>query len=197
MITQEYLDKEIELAKEIYIYYFEKLADNISTGSNKYITWYKDLCSLYFICKSMLAVRISNGLLYLGDTTIEDSDVRQMSSDIREYLDYDLMGINYSLINPNPSPIPAPPVYPTLDSNDWKSAIVTVPTDDITMVVLPFYLIDTDPDSILITVSDHNPMHMVATELEGCHIVDNILYWHEYYNLKQGDRILFQYLSIS
>jgi len=145
----------------------------------------------------MASVYILNDKMYIGDTEIDDSYLKTMFSDIREYLNYELIGLDYSLIDPNPSPIPLPPTPPFAERYDWRTAIVTVPTDDVTMVVLPFRLINTDPDSIMITVNDNNPVHMVTADQEGCHIVDNVLYWHEYYNLKQGDRILFQYLDIS
>lgn len=198
MITQEYLNKEIDLAKRIYLYYFEKMADCMSLGSNKYISWYKDLASLYFICRSMFSLRISDDLIYMGDTVVDDSYVKLMSADIREYINYELVGIDYATLDSDPiSPVvpPTPPIFTTVQ--DWKTVIVSVPSDDVTTVTLPFNVNDTDPDSIMITVNDNNPLHMVAPEEEGCHIIENILYWHEYYNLKQGDRILFQYLEIN
>lgn len=201
MITQGQLNSEIDLAKRIYIYYWEKMADCISVGSDVYLQWYKDLCVLYFLTKTMLSLRLESDLLYIGDTQVDMEYFQMASLGIREFVTYDVREIVYTELDElgNVKDYVIPAIPPTIVSyqgfnQDYRSTIITIDIDDVNSIGLPFSLSEVDPDSISVTVNDNDPVPLVAPEEEGISIVGSTLSWHTYYNLKAGDRVFIQYV---
>lgn len=203
MVTQSQLNSEIDLAKRIYIYYNDKLASYLSIGSDKYIAWYKDLCLLLFLCRGLLSIRIDDGLMYIGDTEIDENMYHRFTSNIREYINSDISEIvyaeldSYGNIKDTSGTTPTPPTIVTYQgfNQDWRSISITVTVDDTLEFTMPFNIADVDPDSArVITSLDGNPIPVVSPEEEGIHFVGTTLYWHTYYNLKAGDILYVQYL---
>lgn len=202
MITQSQLNVEIDLSKKIYLYYFDKMADNISIGSDKYIDWYKDLCIIYFLTKSLLSINIVDTELYIGKELISNDYFSMMREGIREYINYELRETIYTELDSHGNikdiEIPDTPNIIIINNGftqDWRSVVLNVTEDDINQLTLPFNISQVDPESIQITSStDANPIQLVDLDEEGVTIVDSILYWHTYYNLKSGDKVFIQYL---
>lgn len=201
MISQQTLNLELDLAKRIYLYYFDKMADYMSVGSGEYIKWYKDLNVLYFIVSALKTIQIVDDELTIGSEVIDDDDYTLLTSSVREFINYDLREILYAELDTDGSIkdsfVPNDPqtiVTYQQFLQDWRSSIIEVAIDDVTELTLPFDLSSVDEDSIRITVNDNDPIHMVAPEAEGVHIVGSTLYWHTYYNLKAGDNVFIQYL---
>ena len=202
MLSQEQLNSEIDLAKRIYIYYCDKMADYITVGSDSYLQWYKDLCVIYFLTKTMMAIRLDTGELYIGDTKVTMDYFQMTTSGIREFLTYDIRTIVYAELDEqgDVKDFVIPAVPPTLVTyqgftQDWRSSIVIVTEDDITEVTLPFNASEVDLNSVIVTVNDNNPIPNTDSQSEGCTIANSTLYWHNYYNLKAGDIIYIQYLA--
>ena len=201
MIIKERLNSEIDLSKRVYLYYFDKMADNLSIGSDKYIPWYKDLCVLYYLCEGLISIKSINNKFYIGDSEVNEDDLALLSSSVREYINYDIRDIVYTeldtLGNVKDYILPiTPPTIVTYQgfNQDWRSIIIDVLVDDVATLTLPFDISSVDPDSIRITVGDNDPIHLVLPNQEGAHIIGTTLYWHTYYNLKAGDRVFIQYL---
>ena len=202
MITQYQLNTEIDLTKRIYLYYWEKMANFLAIGSDKYIAWYKDLCTLYFLAKYILSINIVDGELYIGSQLVDEDYFRVVTSDVREFITYDIRDIIYTELDEQGSvkdtvQPPTPPVIITYKgfTQDWRYVVIDVLYDDLNSFTLPFALSEIDPDATRITTSlDGDPIQFVDPSEEGCHIIGNTLYFHTYYNLKAGDKIFIQYL---
>lgn len=204
MITQEYFNSEKDLAKRVFIYYTDKLLSFLSVGSDAYINWYKKSCNLYFLLKGMFSFRFENNKLYLGSEEVTDDLFYQYTTNLREYITYDLREFQYINLDVVGNVkdcviIPTPPILIsyTINSAAWKYYIVEVQQDDVTTVTLPFDFGEADPNSLNITVNDGDPVFLVSPSEEGIHIIGSTLYWHTYYNLKQGDKISIRYLKIA
>jgi len=78
MITQEDINREMDLSKRIYLYYLDKYADNISIGSNNYISWYKDLCNLYYITDCLQSVYLVDGVPFVGSVEIDEDNFNRV-----------------------------------------------------------------------------------------------------------------------
>ena len=201
MITQVDLNKELDLAKRIYIYYLDRLAALLSTGSGYYVDWYKDLCVLYFLTDSLQNIYIESDKLYCAGVEVDENDFQTITSKIREFVTYDIRSIVYAELDVNSkvkdytSPI-IPPQVITYQPNaqSWQSIFITIETDDITQVTLPFNLSDIVLNTIELTVNDGDPLYITSPSEEGFHIVGNTLYWHTYYNLKIDDVLNIRYL---
>jgi len=202
MVTQSQLNTEIDLAKRIYLYYFDKYATYLTIGSDKYLQWYKDLCILYFLVRGLKSVRIVDDLLYIGDTEIDETMYAKFGSLVREYVTSDIGDIVYAELDiygnikdiSSPS---TPPVIVTYQgfNKEPMVALVDVVMDNTTAITVPFNINNIDTDSIVITTStDGDPIPMVAPEEEGVHFVGTTMYWHTYYELKAGDKVRIVYL---
>lgn len=204
MITPTVISREFDLAKKIYLHYWDKMADYISIGSDKYIKWYKDLCQLFYLTQMMESVYAMNGKLYIGSKQILEDDFIKITYNIREFLTNSLREEVYASLdsegNINDYTNPGSPVSLITYNNytqDWKSTIVDISTDDVTTVALPFDIANTDPESIRLIVNDSDPIFITDPQEEGFHILGDTLYWHTYFNLKAGDRLFIQYLEIT
>jgi hypothetical protein len=203
MVTQEQLNTEIDLAKRIYLYYFDKYATLLTIGSDKYLSWYKDLCILYFLSKGLKSIRIEDGLMYIGDTEIDEDMYGKFCSDIREYVTSDISDIVYAELDiyGNIKDIYSPSTPPTIVTyqgfnKEPAVAILNIVMDNTTAITVPFDIADIDTNSIIITTSmDGDPIPMVAPEEEGVHFIGTVMYWHTYYELKAGDIVRIVYLS--
>jgi len=201
MITQEQLNTEIDLAKRIYLYYFDKYATLLTIGSDKYISWYKDLCILYFLSRGLKAIRIESDKLYIGDSEIDDDTFNLFCLNVREYITSDISDIVYAELDQygNIKDYSRPATPPTIVTYEgfnqsWESVVIEVLADDQDEVTLPFNIASVNTNSIRIVVNDNDPIPMVDPLEEGVHIIGTTLYWHTYYNLKSGDKIYIQYL---
>jgi hypothetical protein len=202
MITPSQISREFDLAKKIYLYYWDKMADMLSIGSDRYVGWYKDLCQLYYLTQMMESVYAMNGKLYIGDEQISEDDFILITYNAREFLSNDLREEVYAGLdsegNVNDYTNPGTPItivaYSTF-TQDWKDVIVEITQDDVTTVTLPFNINNTDPQSIRLNVEDSDPINISNPSEEGFHIIGNTLYWHTYFNLKAGDRLYIQYLE--
>jgi len=202
MTTQEQLNTEIDLAKRIYLYYFDKYATYLTIGSDKYLSWYKDLCILYFLSKGLKSIRIVDGLMYIGDTEIDEDTYGKFRSGIREYVTSDIGDIVYAELDiygnikdiSSPS---TPPVIVTYQgfNKEPNVTIIDIVMDNTTAITVPFNISDVDANSLVVTTStDGDPIPMVEPEEEGVHFVGTVMYWHTYYELKAGDKVRIVYL---
>ncbi len=207
MITQEILNTELDLAKKIYIYYLDKLAAYESVGSNRYMSWYKDLCVLYYLTDQLQLVRFDNGLMYIGSQEIDEDDFSTITRNIREFIDYDVRDLVYAELDAdgkikdfyssNPATPPVIVSYQQFNEN-WQSVLITVTEDNRTEFTVPFNIANVDTNALIVTVStDSNPIPVVSMGSEGVTFVGSTMYWHTYYNVKAGDIIRIQYLVIS
>lgn len=203
MITQLQKNKDSDLARRIFLYYQDKMLAYLSVGSDRYMEWYKDSCLLYYLSKAIHSiVRDSDGVLWIGNKSVEDETFLKTMSLIKEYMNYDLQrSINYNDLASDElvSDILPPPSAPSIMfyGEEWVSYTVEVPQDDVTTVDMPFNIADADIDSLRITLNDGDPIHVAPAEEEGCHFNGTTLYWHTYYNLKAGDKIFIQFLKVS
>lgn len=202
MVTQEYLNSEKDLAKRIFIYYTDKLLAFLSVGSDSYLDWYKKSCTLFYLLKGLFSIRLDNGELYMGSTLVDEDLLYKYTSNIREYVNYEIRELQYINLDTIGSikdyvVIPAPPIVISYGSGDraWKYYIVEIDQDSITEVPLPFNFNEADPNSVNITVNDGDPIYITSPSEEGVHIIGSTLYWHTYYDLKVGDKISIRYLK--
>lgn len=202
MVTQEQLNTEIDLSKRLYLYYFDKYATLLTIGSDKYLSWYKDLCILYFLSKGLKSIRIEDGLMYIGDTEIDENFYGRFCLGIREFVTSDIGDIVYAELDiygnikdiSSPS---TPPVIVTYQGFNKEPMVALIPIvmDNTTAITVPFNIANIDTNSLIITTSmDGDPIPMVAPEAEGVHFVGTVMYWHTYYELKAGDIVRIVYL---
>jgi len=204
MITQETINSELDLAKRIYIYYLDKLATYLAIGSGSYVDWYKDLCTLYYLTEQLQNIYISDDVAYIGGIEIDDDDFAIITGNIREYINYDIRDIVYADLDSSGkvkdySSPSVPPMLVTYQSTNQNSLsiLITIETDDVSELTLPFNVADINTNTITATVNDNDPLYMVSPSAEGFHIVGNTLFWHTYYNLKIGDILRIEYTLIA
>lgn len=196
MITQDYLNSEIDLARKIFLYYTDKIISYSNIGSDKYISWYIDSLELYFLVKHLENINISSDLYYIGSTEIDEDSIKLVFSKVREYYKSDI-DVDYEF---SQIPIPIIPTYKQLYVADWKEFKVTVADDNTTVITLPVNLPNiADMESIQCTINGiSDPDYNIDTNLDGYHIEGTTFYWHtsNFYNLMAGTTIRIQYLQI-
>ena len=201
MITQDDLNREIDLSKKIYLEYLYKLATYLSIGSGSYVRWYIDLCVLYYLTDALQSIRLDSNKLYLGNYEVNENFYALVTKHIHEFITYDIREVVYAELDTDSkvkdfsSPM-TPPILVTYQPNEqqWQSIDITIETDDITQLTLPFNISDVVSATVMLTVGDGDPLYIVNENEEGYHIVGNTLFWHTYYNLKIGDVINIKYL---
>jgi hypothetical protein len=195
MITESYLNKEIDLAKKIFIYYIDKTINYLSVGSDRYTQWYIDSLQLYVLLNYLLEVRIEDNTPYCGAEEASESLLLKTFRKVREYYTIDI-DTAYSFTEVS---VPVIPSYRQPFVADWKSITFIITEDDITSLDLGVDLeAISDMESIQLVVNGlSDPNYNTNTEVNGYHIVGSTLYWHNYYNLKTGDTVRIQYLQIA
>ena len=204
MITSAYFNSEKDLAKRIYIYYTDKALDFIAVGSDAYTSWYKQSCTLYFLLKGLMSIRLENDKLYLGSEEIDEDLFYQYMTNVREYITYDIRELQYVDLDvlgsvKDATIIPTPPIIISysITNASWQYYVIDITVDDVTEVTLPFNFSEADPNSLNISVNSGDPVFIVDPGEEGLHIIGSTLYWHNYYNLKAGDKLSIRYLKIA
>lgn len=202
MITQSFLNTEVDLAKRIFIYYTDKIIDALLIGEKDYQQWYIDSLQIYCLTESLISLNLTDDKVCIGPTEVGESFLLSLGSKVREFLNYELREIVYAELDESDvivAPIipSTPPIIlriPVQMPWDYKEIIVTA--DDVTTVTLPFNIAVADVNSLSVTVNDHDPDSLSAPEAEGCHIIGTTLYWHNYYNLKLNDKIVIKFQRI-
>lgn len=194
MITQAYLNNEIDLANRIFIYYTDQMLNYLSVNSLKYKQWYIDSLQIEYLLGILEAITLDGDDNYLGYTTISDDVVLNVFYRVREYWKEDVDN-DYILTDLGDIVIPTGPTYQPYTS-DWKEAIVTITSDTTTEFVLPFNTAVVDLESIIVTVNDMDPVNITDESENGYHITGNTLYWHNYYDLNAGDKVFIKYKQI-
>ena len=208
MITQTELNKKVDLARQLFIYNQDKMLSYLSLGSSKYLIYYKNCCLLYYLSHAVESLLIQeDGTLLLGTQTLNDDYYRKLSSLINEFVNYDFNKnsyvsdysfiINKGISGGTVSGIPPQVTFYSPNYEDWVSYIVTVTIDDVASITVPFNISEADLESVTVMVNDNNPIPIVSSEEEGCHFINNTLYWHTYYNLKAGDKIYIRFNKIA
>ena len=139
--------------------------------------------------------------MYCAGNEIDEDDFKTIIGKIREFVTYDIRSIVSAELDANGnikdyvSPI-IPPQVITYQPNaqSWQYALITIQTDDVDQITLPFNLSDVVQNTVEVTVGDNDPIYMVSPSEEGFHIVGNTLFWHTYYNLKINDVLSIRYL---
>ena len=90
MITQEYIDDELTLAKKLFLYYTEKMVDYLRINNQNYSKWYRDSLQLYFLVKFIENIKIvgdvGNVKTTSGDVEISGNvtgSIQTMSGDVK------------------------------------------------------------------------------------------------------------------
>ncbi len=73
MITQEYIDNELTLAKKLFLYYTDKMVDYLRINNQNYSKWYRDSLQLYFLVKFIENIKIVGEDLYTGVLKVNDN----------------------------------------------------------------------------------------------------------------------------
>jgi len=194
MITQSYLNKEIDLAKKIFIYYVDKALNYLIVGSDKYTTWYIDSLQLYVLLNYLLEVRIEDDLLYCGAEETTETLVLKTFRKVREYYTSDI-DTDYEFTEVS---VPVTPTYRQPFVADWKSVTFTITEDNTTTLALGVNLENiADMDSIQLVVNGiSDPNYNSNPAINGYHIEGSTLHWHNFYELLTGDTVRIQYLQI-
>ena len=193
MITQEYIDNELTLAKKLFLYYTDKMVDYLRINNQNYSKWYRDSLQLYFLVKFIENIKIVGEDLYMGVLKVNDNYLLAATYKVREYnvVDMDIAGEFGENI------VYAEPGYITPFEARWVQNTIIVPTDNTTELALPFDLSVADPNSIQLTVNgDTDPNYTTDTNKDGYHIVGSTLYWHNFYGLLKDDVVVIQYFKI-
>lgn len=198
MITQSYLNTELDLAARTFLYYSDYLMSYSNVGSDKLYKWYIDSMQLDVLSGALKAVRIEDDAIYIGNTEITLNFYKLLGYKVREYYksDIDSLYPAFSIIDPadidpTPGPITPPTTIPYLA--DWKELVITITVDTTTSITLPFNWDNIDPESFTISVEDGSPLKSTSG---AYYIEDNILYWQYYYDLNAGDKVFINYLQI-
>ena len=204
MITQAYLNSEIDLAKRIFIYYSDKLLDKLSVAERDRTPWYIDSLQLDYFLSALLSLTLIDGVLYLGSEIVEPSYLEGVGQSVREFLNAELRQILYleldedDIIKDGTIPTEPPTVIVIGGSTyGWRHWDIVVTSEAQTVVPLPFNISQADSNSLTVTVNDQDPDHLTAMEQEGCTIVGRTLYWHNYYDLHIGDILVIIYQQIN
>lgn len=202
MITQAYLNTEIDLAKRIFIYYTDKLLDVYSVGDKNIQPWYNDSLTIDYLLNALMVCDVINGSVFIGSNEMPASYLSGISARVREFLNYELRQIVYAELDQNdhisiqtPSEPPAVIVVnsPVLG---WLEYPIEITVDDIAEVALPFDIAIADIYSLSVTINGDDPISLAAPDEEGCHIIGSTLYWHNYYNLKIDDILVIKFQRI-
>lgn len=202
MITQSFLNTEVDLAKRIFIYYTDKILDILLVGDKDYENWYIDSLQIFCLTEAMMSVNVIDGKVYIGPEEVGEDFLLGLGSKVREYLNYELRQIVYAELDEDDEtkggviPTTPPIIINVPYALGWEYFEITVASDDVTTVALPFNIASADTKSLSVTVNDQDPDHLVDPAAEGCHIIGANLYWHNYYNLKSGDKIAIKYQRI-
>lgn len=191
-MTQDYLNTEIQLSRKIFMYYTDKMYDQLSIGNSNYKVWYRDGLQLYYLVSFLEDVILDSGVPYLGAYELTENALNVVFDKVREYylveidedgeyLDMD----SYTAVKPT---------YLPPYQSKWNESTYSVAINDLTNFVLPFTYSNIDPKSLIVTIEGYGPIR--GTEIEEAYsISDGRLYWHHYFNLKAGMKVHFQYLQ--
>jgi len=194
MITQAYLNDEISLVRKIFMYYTDKLYNYLTIGSDKYQQWYRDSLQLYFLMMLEETVLLEDGVSYIGSYEIVDDYLRSTFDKVREYY-----RVEVETIGEYGDPITIvvnPPITRDLYLVDWKEIIYDIIEDNTLSFTLPFLYKNIDPESMSITIEGYDTINK-NVEDEGFNIIDNVFYWHHYFNLNIGTKVHFRYKQIA
>jgi len=193
MITQIYLNNEISLASRIFLFYIEKMLDYSSFINYIYQQWYIDSMELAFLIDVLDSIELVGSDIYLGADTVESTILIDVFYKVREYW-LEEIDDEYQATSLGDIVVPTGSTYQPYII-DWKEVTITITSDTTTTVSLPFDMALVDPESVIITVEDEDPIPTTADK-DGYHITGNTLYWHNYYDLNTGDRMHIKYLQI-
>lgn len=202
-ITQSFLNTEIDLAERIFTYYTDKLIDLLLVGEKDYQKWYTDSLQVFCLAESLKSLDVTDSKVYIGSHEVGESFLISIGSKVREYLNYELREIVYAELDEKDiiiEPIipSTPPIIIRIPTQTgWNHYEISITNNDVTTVALPFNIAIADTNSLSVTVNDHDPDHLVDPAAEGCHITGTTLYWHNYYNLKAGDKIFIKFQRIA
>jgi len=193
-MTQDYLNREISLAKKILIYYTDKIATYLSVGSGKYIQWYIDSLQLYFLLNLLLNISLDSDKIYLGGEEIEEDTLHTTFNKVREYWTF-LIDLGYDVGEIGDI---TEPTFIEPYQSDWKEFTVSIDINRITQFTLPVNVGEiSDPEAVIVYVNDYGtPIPNVDTEENGYHITGSTFYWHNYYDLLVGDKVHVKYKQI-
>lgn len=192
-MTQDYLNSEIDLATNIFLYYTDKTADYLRTGSNKYSTWYLDSLSLYILLGYLLDIRLIDEVPYIGANEVISDNILKVSYKVREYY---TSKIDVTPIF-NTVATPITPSYIQPFQAVWKEYPIVISENNAVQVILPFNINIMEYASLQLFVNGDPGPNKTSNVLEnGYHIIGNILYWHSFYNLKTEDTLMIRCLQI-
>jgi len=203
MITQAYLNTEIDLAKRIFIYYTDKLLDIYSVGNKEIQPWYNDSLTIDYLLNALMVCEVVNGSVFIGSNEMPVSYLQGISARVREFLNYELRQIVYAELDQDDhisTQIPSEPptvIMVNTPPLGWAEWSIVITQDDVTEVALPFNISAADIYSLSITINGDDPFGLAAPDEEGCHIIGTTLYWHNYYNLKTDDVLVIKYQMIA
>ena len=201
MITQSFLNREIDLAKRIFIYYTDKLLDVISIAGKDNSPWYYDSMQIDYFLNALKSITLVDGAVFIGATEVGEAYLATVGANIREFLNYELRQIVYLELNAEdvitgiitPSEPPIVISYPTAV---WKHWPIAITSEAPATVALPFDISTADSNSLTVKINDQDPDHLVEPTEEGCHIIGAVLYWHNYYDLHLGDTLYISYQEL-
>lgn len=193
-IFQTYLEEELALARKIFIYYTDKLVYYTGIGSTKYHRWYVDSLQLYTLVKFIENINIEDGVSYIGANEVSTDVILNIFHKVREYYKSDI-DTTYEL---NEIETIVTPSYIQPYVADWKLLPISITSDRPSTVNLGVNLEDiADMESIQVVVNGmSDPNYTTDINKNGYHIIENTLYWHNYYDLLTSDTIQIQYLQI-
>ena len=196
MILAQYLDKEIELATKIFLFYTEKAVDYQSVNSLKYQQWYIDSLQIHLLLELLKDVNLNEGN-WLGYQEITDRYLVNIFYKIREYWLSEIDS-DYSFTDLSDIVIPTNITYKPF-AGDWKEVTVTISANNTTVIPLPFNYDNIDPESLIVSiVGAMDPVNEAPDDEPGFRIIENSLHWNtgNYYNLDTGDKVFMKYLQI-
>lgn len=193
MITQEYLDTEIELARKIFMYYTDRLYNYLAIGSDKYQVWYRDSLQLYFLLSLLETIILYDGVSYIGYYEMSDDILRSTADKVREYYTTEC---ETSGVYGDPGLIITVPTTRDLYLVDWKEVAYTITSNGTVAFTLPFTYTNIDPESMSVIVEGYGAINQTV-DGEGFHITGNIFNWHHYFNLDTGAKVHFRYKQIA
>lgn len=192
MITQTYLNDEIDLASRIFLFYSDKMLEYAGINSFVYLKWYIDSMQLHFLLEVLQAIELDGEDNYLGYDTVTDDFILGVFYKVREYYLADV-DEEYVQTDLNDIIIPTGNTYTPYPSN-WQYVNIPITSDGTTQFTLPFDMADIDANSIVVTVDDSNPIP--TNTGEGYYIDNNIFYWTYYFDLNTDNIVHIKYLKI-
>lgn len=193
-MTQSYLDEELALAKKIFMYYTDNLYNYLALGSDKYQVWYRDSLQLYVLLSFLESLIITDDVAYCGYYPIEDETLLRNTFDrVREYY---LVECETTGVYGDANLVITVPTTRSLFMEAWKEIIYDIVEDNTTSFTLPFTYDNIDAASMVVTIEGYGVIDE-NVEDEGFNIVDNVFYWHHYFNLNIGTKVHFRYKQIA